>query len=71
MTSDPMDKLEPCPFCQSADVSLSYSTNLSGDIDGRFVECENCGASGPICDSTTVEAITAWNTRAALKQGEQ
>jgi Lar family restriction alleviation protein len=58
-----MDKLKPCPFCQSAGVSLSYSTDPTGEtINGRFVECESCAANGPVC-GTEAEAITAWNTR--------
>ena len=56
-----MDLL-PCPFCGSDSVSPSYCMNVDNVVSGRFVECEDCAACGPVHPPEAV-AITAWNTR--------
>lgn len=50
-------ELAACPFC-SAGASLT-----SNGHENYYIECHECGASGPAQD-TSAEAITAWNTRA-------
>lgn len=58
-----MDKLKPCPFCGSVDL-----TN-----NGHFVECDDCGAQGPCTYPIPNEGIIeAWNRRAdKSEQGEE
>ena len=56
MTTDPL-ALAPCPFCHSCSVSVRQAQD-------RWVLCSSCGAEGPT-RLTEVEAIAAWNRRAA------
>lgn len=67
------DRLEPCPFCDSTEVSLSYCTNVDNVVSGRFVECENCAACGPVDDRCREKVAAAlWNAHNArdLSGGE-
>lgn len=53
------NKLKPCPFCKSNNVSLNdflYAIRLWS------VHCLSCGARGPDSDAEQ-EAIEAWNKR--------
>jgi Lar family restriction alleviation protein len=56
-----MEKLKPCPFCGSEDVSLSVGKNGIGE-SLRYVECVGCGAMADM-KRTIEEAIGAWNKR--------
>jgi len=51
-----MIKLKPCPFCGEVE-------NLSNE--GHYVECSNCGATGPnkfpVPDQKLTDSL--WNTR--------
>ena len=48
-------KLKPCPFgCKGENARLSLSKS--------FIECDSCGAHGPIHFSPRV-AVKLWNTR--------
>lgn len=47
-----MDKLKPCPFCGSE--------NLSVGSFGNYIKCKNCGTVGPD-GSTLNEAFDKWN----------
>lgn len=58
------EQIATCPFCGSDNVSPSYCTNVDAVVSGRFVECEDCAACGPV-HPPEADAITAWNTRAA------
>lgn len=49
-------ELLPCPFC--GDVAVDTGGLMP------WVQCVNCDASGPTCDSAP-EAISAWNDRAS------
>jgi Lar family restriction alleviation protein len=61
-------KLEPCPFCggtaamqevERCDVGLSFPDH--------YVQCRNCGASGPIGGTLNAgeqQAANLWNRRA-------
>jgi Lar family restriction alleviation protein len=65
-------ELKPCPHCGSAEVSMSYSATMqSPEPFARFVECEECCASGPAVDVAPMgddaaqsRAAELWNTRA-------
>lgn len=84
-TTTPSDseKLEPCPFCGSPDVSMSFfATPDSGNEPaGHFIECESCAASGEgvriqgdapdRAEYAKSKAITAWNTRTPDSDREQ
>ncbi len=71
MMADSVEALLPCPFCGGAEVSMSFSATLtSPEPHCRFVECEECAASGPnfdiICGNDPIaqsHATIAWNTR--------
>lgn len=68
--------LKPCPFCGDVEPEMSYYSKADAPttIAGRYVECVDCGASGPGFDIqgempdrdeyTQSTAIDAWNTRA-------
>lgn len=51
------DVASACPFCGTSH-SLSYGQSCSFSI----IECEECGASGPVADSDD-DALTLWNQR--------
>jgi Lar family restriction alleviation protein len=64
------DKLSPCPFCGSDEISLSTSTNMNGEIVGKFAECHNCAALGPDSlpsDLSDSAAVKLWNIRAGVQ----
>lgn len=58
--------LKPCPFCGSADVKYEFCSSQG------FVECQTCGAAGPIvekaadphCDEEA--GFQAWNQRVPI-----
>lgn len=52
------EKLKPCPFCGSVDVSILMQSLIS---------CRQCEAEGPPSD-TEEEAIAAWNRREHLER---
>ena len=62
MTTDPL-ALAACPFCHSCSVSVRQAQD-------RWVLCSSCGAEGPT-RLTEVEAIAAWNRRAAPVPSEE
>lgn len=55
-----MDELKPCPFCGSIKVRITFYD----DNDVCVVECQDCGALGPIA-LESAKAIEAWNKREA------
>lgn len=57
MTAAP--KLEPCPFCGSAEISQSLGKHGDGK-DWPYIECEGCGA---------ITEPDVWNRRAAPSAG--
>lgn len=58
------DKLLPCPFCGTTWTAL----NISESVHWRpHVECDNCGATGPMDDEVEV-AIVLWNHRQKVSQ---
>lgn len=60
-----MSEFLNCPFCGSENVSLSYCTNVENIVSGRFVECEDCAACGPV-HPAEYYATTAWNSRSPI-----
>lgn len=54
------NKILPCPFCGSDEVSLS--DGYMGQTIGHFVECIKCGASSHMNPDKN-ETIKLWNTR--------
>ena len=60
------EKLKPCPFCGSTEVSLSTYQNMVGEVDAKFGECHNCAARGPETepsDMSDKNATSLWNNR--------
>ena len=66
-------KLEPCPYCGAAVVSIGRS-HVRGTRVGAWIHygvCGNCGARGPTTDEngffylTPQAAAAAWNLRRA------
>jgi Lar family restriction alleviation protein len=58
--------LLPCPFCDSEDVKLTSASSTSMPDTWYFVECQKCGARGPmvsVCDDEHPEetARRGWN----------
>ena len=53
-----MELEKPCPFCQESSGAIVKSAPHA--VGGVQVECENCGARGPIYD-TDKDAIKGWN----------
>lgn len=49
------ERLEPCPWCESADAMVTVTRPARGF-------CTACGAQGPAADKPS-EAIAAWNRR--------
>lgn len=72
--------LLPCPFCGGEAEMSYYLKGASRDVAGHYVECSLCSAGGEPFDIqgempdrveyTKAKAIAAWNTRAALSQGD-
>lgn len=57
-----VDKLKPCPFCGSADVSVNTTTAHDGERMWHQVECDTCGAQGPMVDDDDGDdAVSQWN----------
>ena len=54
------EQIKPCPFCGSQPTILTEENTACW-----YVECD-CEAQGPH-ESTSEQAITAWNTRAAMQ----
>lgn len=54
----------PCPFCESRKL-----TTIGGG-DRQWVECLDCGASGPITSKGEMEAERLWHTR-PTQEGER
>ena len=46
--------IKECPFCFSGDVFIHHVN------DSFFVECDTCGATGPLYEME-LEAIEVWN----------
>ena len=55
------EKLANCPFCDSASVDISFNDDF-----WPVVECDDCGARGPVIKMDREGAITLWNTRAGI-----
>ena len=66
------DKLRPCPFCESVDISVIATETFA------YLRCESCGAQGPVLSALPMlsasepkfhllkhSAICTWNTRPA------
>lgn len=51
------NKLDPCPWCGSADIEPALSRGFP-----VYAECRNCGSKGP-SKFTAREADFEWNTR--------
>jgi len=47
-----------CPFCRQ-DVIYVVKSEMPTAIDGLQVQCDNCGARGPVYENKK-EAITGW-----------
>ena len=63
----------PCPFCghKNGDDPLEPKLDCDGDIDGAYINCENCGARGRpvyVCESCEDDARNTWNTRPLEQQ---
>lgn len=57
--------LPPCPFCGMAKLSRVSRKEPGGEIMPLCIQCETCGASGPIAASH--DQLTAlWCVRAAI-----
>lgn len=80
MSSDPMDKLKPCPLCGSA-FKMGQEPHDNHPVGGMFYLYHEYGPIGsaarkcPIRVSrhfhTEAEAITAWNTRTGEGQASK
>lgn len=51
----------PCPFCGTVELVAIEDCSCE-DTPSFHVNCDQCGAEGPIADSA-LEAATAWNAR--------
>lgn len=54
-----MTRLFPCPFCGSTKVGTIY-------WGGHTVECDTCGANGPMVRESQPDAVLCWNRRVSL-----
>jgi Lar family restriction alleviation protein len=67
-----VEGLKPCPFCGS-DAALSRIISPEGERRGEQpswdLDCTGCGLWRRF--DTEVDAIEAWNTRAALSQPDR
>ncbi len=52
-----MNSEKGCPFCRLHVIEIVKSTPPS--MEGLQVQCDNCGACGPVYESKE-EAITGW-----------
>ena len=52
-------RLKPCPFCGNKKIEYS---GLAANY--RYIECEDCGAAGPVASSNEA-AAKLWNARAS------
>jgi len=59
-----MEKISPCPFCDSNNVIIETTHKNADGVASHSVVCNDCGASGSICDSKST-AILYWNDRVA------
>ena len=57
-----MIELEPCPFCGSTDVEISFRYPLLGEGLRMLVVCNCCGCMTAQCRNED-KAIEAWNRR--------
>jgi Lar family restriction alleviation protein len=53
--------VESCPFCGE-----EQDLKITKGVDSYWVECNSCGADGPLRDLPN-EAIEIWNKRSAKK----
>jgi hypothetical protein len=59
MMSDDDNRLPPCPWCQSVELTAVQ-------FQGRgYIRCLTCGAQGPATAVSITEARAAWNRRAS------
>lgn len=58
-------RLLGCPFCGRRESEAPYGPTL----EGESVVCKNCGASGPVCE-TSRHAVRTWNSRIEFKESE-
>ena len=63
-------KFKSCPFCGSDNIQVVEFKSEDEDIDKYYCKCNDCGS---FSDSYLREllAITAWNTRAEVKNEAQ
>lgn len=69
MSDEPTDQkeLKPCPFCgEHCSWDRDAHQQECGGKPLMYVNCGRCGAEGP-GRWVEADAITGWNTRAALK----
>lgn len=59
--SEQQEGLLPCPFCGSDDIAFT-----SNGHESEFVECMECGSSGPAASGFQATS-EAWNRRAAIE----
>ncbi len=58
-------KLMPCVFCANDAVELWTETDGNLAVTDAWVECGNCHAKGPPCD-TEEQAVEKWNVPGVL-----
>ena len=46
---------KPCPFCEGTDI------DIVSEEAGHFIQCNECQAMGPFCDSTD-SAMDTWDS---------
>lgn len=65
-TRDQWEMMADCPFCGAKAsefvISLTYSENVDGVLNGFMGECAECGAMGPPANSEQV-ALRLWDRR--------
>lgn len=55
-----MKIIGPCPFCKSRCTTLWTETDGNNVVTDAWVECDDCHARGPACDSPD-ETVDKWN----------
>lgn len=64
-------KLNRCYFCQSDDLTFSSNGMDENGINNCYVECNGCGAAGPVVegvpDHPEEAATRAWNGAKIVK----